>query len=540
MRHPSAIAAFRLAAAALVTAGCAADSLTLPRDGEPAAVVIVHGNGQQGMAGNPLGDSLVISVTDGQDRPVINRSVAFVVPSGGTVVPATLHTNGEGKAVFRWVLGPAAGEQTLEVGPDADGPLSPKATFRATATPGPVHAISLISGDGQTAAAGTPLPQPLVVRVLDSFGNGVAGETVTWQTSSGGLQPSTAVTGDDGSTTAVWTLGQGVGVQTATARFSGASGSPVSFSANATQGASPRLSIVTQPSATAQGGVAFSRQPAVRLETAQGAPIQQAGVSVTAAIAIGGGTLGGTTTVQTNGSGIAQFSGLAISGSPGDRTLIFAAVNHTAATSATIAVTGPVVSPSRSTVTAAPASIQAGGEQSVITVTARDASGNPLSGLQVVITVSGSGNTVTQPGGMTNTNGVATGTLTSSVTGTKTVSATIAGTAVTQTATVTVQATGPSAQQSTANVPGGKRFQWTTLTITTRDAAGNKLTRGGYANQIRVSVSGANTASNLSIFDQGDGTYQASYFPVFKGSDDITITINGTAIQGSPYRSQVK
>ncbi len=64
----------------------------------------------------------------------------------------------------------------------------------------------------------------------------------------------------------------------------------------------------------------------------------------------------------------------------------------------------------------------------------------------MVLAATGSGNTLTQPSGMTNTTGVATGALSSSVTEAKTVSATINGTAVTQTAAVTV----------TASLPGGQ------------------------------------------------------------------------------------
>src|SRR5947199_63841 len=50
-------------------------------------------------------------------------------------------------------------------------------------------------------------------------------------------------------------------------------------------------------------------------------PVNQSGVTVTAAIATGGGTLGGTLTAATNGSGVASFTDLAISGTAGDRTL---------------------------------------------------------------------------------------------------------------------------------------------------------------------------------------------------------------------------
>lgn len=98
---------------------------------------------------------------------------------------------------------------------------------------------------------------------------------------------------------------------------------------------------------------------------------------------------------------------------------------------------GPTVSASLSTV-AATSPITAGGSGSTITVTAKDASGNPISGATVVLAATGSGNTLTQPASTTNASGVATGTLASTVAEPKTVSATINGTAITQQPTVTV------------------------------------------------------------------------------------------------------
>ena len=420
--------------------GCASDSLTLPEEGKPAFVTIVNGNGQQGMAGSMLGDTLVVRITDSESRPVVSRSIVFN-SSSGSVQPSTVMTNGEGKAVFRWVLGPTAGEQTLDAGLGSASQLSPKVTFVATALAGPVASIAPMSGDGQVAPVGTPLPQPLVVQLKDSFGNGVAGAIVTWQASNGSLSQRTVATGEDGRASVVWTLGQAIGPQSVTATFSGAAGSPTRFSATASAGASPRLAMAVQPAGTAQSGAPLSRQPSIRLESAQGAAIAQSGVSITAAIASGGGTLSGTTTVTTNASGVAAFDNLVITGSNGPRTLIFAAANYT-----------PAVS-------------------SPVTVAA-----NP----------------------------------------------------------------GPSPQNSTAHVPGGRILRWTTIRITTRDNSGNDLDRGGYASLIKVSVSGANTNSSLTIFDQGNGDYTASYFPVFKGNDTITITIGGVPIKGSPFQSKVK
>ena len=76
---------------------------------------------------------------------------------------------------------------------------------------------------------------------------------------------------------------------------------------------------------------------------------------------------------------------------------------------------------------------------STITVTVLDAFGNPVSGATVKLQDSPSnGNQLTQPVGVTDANGVATGTLSSTVVGTKTITASVGGATITQTATVVV------------------------------------------------------------------------------------------------------
>src|SRR2546421_7784422 len=49
----------------------------------------------------------------------------------------------------------------------------------------------------------------------------------------------------------------------------------------------------------------------IQVRDAAGNPVNQAGVVVTAAIATGGGTLGGTLTATTLGTGVASFTNLA-------------------------------------------------------------------------------------------------------------------------------------------------------------------------------------------------------------------------------------
>ena len=89
----------------------------------------------------------------------------------------------------------------------------------------------------------------------------------------------------------------------------------------------------------------------------------------------------------------------------------------------------PQASPdaSRSSVTVDRTTAQADGSDRVtITVTVRDGNGEPLTGHLVSVEVSGTGNTVTQPVGKTNTSGVATASVTSTQAGVKVVQGLVA------------------------------------------------------------------------------------------------------------------
>src|SRR5207248_2734450 len=100
-----------------------------------------------------------------------------------------------------------------------------------------------------------------------------------------------------------------------------------------------QLTVTTEPSSTAQSGVPFAQQPVIQIRDASGNPVSQGGVTVTAAIATGGGTLGGTLTATTTGTGVATFTNLAITGTAGDRTLGFSSTGVTVVNSATVTLT---------------------------------------------------------------------------------------------------------------------------------------------------------------------------------------------------------
>src|SRR6185369_8757016 len=88
--------------------------------------------------------------------------------------------------------------------------------------PGPAARIAAVSGDGQVGTVGTDLALPLVVRVTDASGNGVAGVAVAFAApAGGGVAPSSALTAADGTASTRCTLGTVAGAEAFTAAASG-------------------------------------------------------------------------------------------------------------------------------------------------------------------------------------------------------------------------------------------------------------------------------------------------------------------------------
>jgi adhesin/invasin len=432
----------------LALIGCGGSDLVLPNDAGPSSVTATAGNAQNGSVGQPLSDSLVATVTDRQGAPVSGVRVAFIPAdaASGTVSPDTTTTDSKGHAAAQWVLGAKPGAQNVTATiPDMQS--SPTATFTATASPGTATSIAMSSGDNQTAPAGTTLPAPLVVMVTDQFGNPVPGIDVTWDPQmSGSVDPTTSTTGTDGLASTQRTLGSGAGTQIVTASAAGLNGSPVTFTQTSTSGPASSLQLVSGNGQTGLPGQELPDPLVVRLLDASGNPI--AGNPVSWILGQGGGTVvpngntdadgkasatftlgptaGATNTVNAvvSGVGIIQFTAKATGGSGGGG-------------GGGGGGSGP--SAANSTVSAAPTSIVAGTGSSTITVTVRDGSGAPVAGATVHLSATGSGNSLTQPGGATGADGVATGTLSSSVPGSKVVSAKVNNSVdITQTAEVVV------------------------------------------------------------------------------------------------------
>src|SRR5207302_529527 len=305
----------------------------------------------------------------------------------------------------------------------SSGGLHPATSAQFNVTAAAATSIAPSAGNNQAATVGTAVTTPPAVIVRDQFANPVPGVAVTFATSgdNGTVDPATPVaTGANGIAAAnSWTLGTAAKVDTLQATAAGLSGSPVTFTATATAGGpSATQSTVAAAPATITAGVGSSTIT-VTVRDANGNPIQ--GATVTLVVSPATGSTLTQPAGTTNAGG--QITGSLSSTAAGTKT-VSAIVNG----SVSVAQTAPVTvnpagaSATESLVAASPGTITAssGSSASTITVTVKDANGNPVSGATVTLAASPvTGITLTQPAGTTNTSGQITGALSSTAAGTK-------------------------------------------------------------------------------------------------------------------------
>lgn len=223
-----------LAAAVLVASlGCGSDLALPDPSGATYDLRALDGNGQTGPVGEALPRPLVVKVVADGGQPVSGRKVAFVLgaPDAGRLDPDTSETNEQGEAVAQWVLGPVPGEHAVEARLVTDLETPPATLFRASAIPAAPDTLRGVEPLGQPGRRGETLDDPLVVIVVDRFGNPVPGVRVEWEVTvgEGHLSEEETDTNADGATWVQWTLGGRIGVQQVTASVEGVTGSPVTF-----------------------------------------------------------------------------------------------------------------------------------------------------------------------------------------------------------------------------------------------------------------------------------------------------------------------
>ncbi|OYV72126.1 MAG: hypothetical protein B7Z72_05470 [Gemmatimonadetes bacterium 21-71-4] len=209
------------------------------------------GNAQTGVVATALANPLRVLVTLSATPQAGDTVTWAAVGTGASVTPPKSVTDATGVATTAWTLGHTAGSQSATA--TLAGATGSPVTFSATGTPGAATQLTLVSGNSQSAVTSTAFTNPLVVKVADQFGNGIAGDTVAWLSLHGvtSVLPAKAASGAGGLAQASLTAGGTAGADTITATSAGLTGSPVRFSATVT-------SVPTTASVTVGPSIVFT------------------------------------------------------------------------------------------------------------------------------------------------------------------------------------------------------------------------------------------------------------------------------------------
>ncbi len=463
--------------------------------------------------------------------------VAFVLGTGtsaGTLSPVTDEGDGTYTAVFTATTAGTARSIGATIGGAAVTTPGPAITV----TPGALSlAQTTVTVAAASIAAGDATTITLTAR--DASGNalGGGGATVAFSlgagTSVGTIGPTTDQ--GDGTYTATFTA---TGTGSARTILASVNGDPVTSTAptiTVSAGAvSPSQSTVSVADATVASGSATT----VMLTARDGLGNILTGGGLTVAFTLGGGSSAGTFSLVTD-AGDGTYTATFTATVAGTARVIGATIGGVAVTSApaTITVTPGALSLTQTTVVVGVPTLPAGDTTSV-TLTARDAAGNVLAGGGLAVAFSlGAGTSGGALGPVTDRgDGTYTASLTATAVGSaRSVLATVGGESVASAApTFTVIAGAVSLGQSSVSVSTATTTSGSvvTLTLVTRDAAGNALPTGGLA--VAFTKGSGTSDGDISVTtDLGDGSYTATFTATAAG-DARAI---GATIGGAPLTS---
>lgn len=205
-------------------------------DDEAAVIEVAGGADQAGVVDTELAQAVSVRVLNAGGAALAGQVVSFVVvEGGGRVFAGTASTGAQGLASERWVLGTRAGPQALEARLVSHSGRPLVARIVATAAAGTPAALIAVPGEPLAGERARPLPDPVVVKLTDDWGNPVGGVSVAFEPLSGGeVAPGSVETDAAGLASAVWTLGTQVGTQTL--RVGTAAGVSLTLSATAELG----------------------------------------------------------------------------------------------------------------------------------------------------------------------------------------------------------------------------------------------------------------------------------------------------------------
>jgi len=448
--------------------------------------------------------SITVQVQDQYGNPVTTGTTSVVLSSSSTVTatfnPASSLSIGSGSSTATFTYTDTkAGTPTITAA--STGLTS--GTQQETVTAGAASATnSAISASPASITANGTSTSTVTVTEKDAYGNSLtaSGTTPVLSTSAGAL--GSVVNNNNGTYTVMLTSSTVAGTANITGTIGGTA---IGASANVvfTPGAAAKLVFTTQP-ATTMAGSAINPPVVVKVEDANGNTITGFTGSVTIS-SVTTGFSGGTLSVNAV-AGVATFSAINPTTAGSANTLYVNGDSLPQVTSGTFTVNAAAVNAGQSTVTASPGSVTADGTTtSTVTVTLKDAYGNPVSGKAVSLTQqSGTGTpTISTASGASSASGVVTFTVKSVTAGTDVFAATDttdSNLAITQTANV-VFTPGAAAKlvftTQPATTTAGSAIN-PPVVVKVEDANGNVVTTDNSSVTISSSTTGF-TGSTLTV-----------------------------------------
>jgi hypothetical protein len=400
--------------------------------------------------------------------------------------------------------------------------------------PGPANAPhSLMSSATPTSVVASGSSSSVVkVQARDVNGVNLAtgGATVTFATTIGTVSSTTD--NGDGTYQATLTSSSTLGSAKVTAKLGGTT---IATIGTATNSASLTVNFVLGPvSTTASTATASPTTAAADGNTASTVTITAmddynhpiAGQTISLGVSGSGNTISTPAATDANGRTTATLTSTVAEAKTITITIGSTQINA----QPTVTFTAQGVSAFNSTAVATPNTglVADGVSASTITVTAKDGSGNPLSGKTVALAVSGSGNVLTQPSSTTDVNGQITATLKSTVAETKTITVTVDGTIINAQPTVTFAA-GPATQiaftSGPVTTPVGMTMPGVVVQI--EDQMGNAVAQNGATVTLTLSA-GTLSGTNPQVTDaSGKATFNDLSIPAISSGLYLTATAAG-------------
>jgi adhesin/invasin len=253
-------------------------------------------------SGSSINITLTVKDSLGNQASSGGLSVAFSNSGGtstGNFSGITDQNNGTYTCAFTGAVGGSATSITATI----QGNPVTSSLPSVTVTGGTPASITVVSGSGQAATAGSAVSSPLVALVTDSNSNPVAGVSVNWTvTAGGGSVSSCSTTNGSGLSQCTLTTGPSVGTNTITASVAGVSPA-ATFTETGTVGPAASISVFSGGAQSATINTALSSPLVAVVKDANSNVVS--GVAVNWVVTVGGGTLS-SCIATTNGSGKVQ------------------------------------------------------------------------------------------------------------------------------------------------------------------------------------------------------------------------------------------